>query len=196
MESSADHERLSFRSRSIPLDRIPIRSSRRRSFDTATSRWFRLLRCTSTTWQPGTSTLLKQQEVPGGFDSALYGSERVWVEAADGVKIPVSVVYRRDKFKRDSKNPALSLWIWVIWISSADRLQRLQIVAAGPWCGDRICTHSWWRRDGRFVARRWKDDGETQYVFGLHRGGRATGREGLWSQGSESRSRVEAPADC
>jgi oligopeptidase B len=53
----------------------------------------------------GASTLLKQQEVPGGFDPALYGSERVWVEAADDVKIPVSVVYRRDLFKRDSKNP-------------------------------------------------------------------------------------------
>jgi oligopeptidase B len=55
--------------------------------------------------ETGASTLLKQQEVPGGFDSALYASERVWVEAADEVKIPVSVVYRRDKFKRDSKNP-------------------------------------------------------------------------------------------
>ena len=53
----------------------------------------------------GTSTLLKQQEVPGGFDSARYGSERVWVEAADGVKVPVSLVYRRDRFKRDSTNP-------------------------------------------------------------------------------------------
>ncbi len=53
----------------------------------------------------GTSTLLKQQEVPGGFDSALYASERVWVDASDGVKVPVSVVYRRNSFKRDSKNP-------------------------------------------------------------------------------------------
>jgi oligopeptidase B len=53
----------------------------------------------------GTSTLLKQQEVPGGFDSSRYASERVWVEAADGVKVPVSVVYRRDSFKCDSNNP-------------------------------------------------------------------------------------------
>ena len=52
-----------------------------------------------------TSELLKQQEVPGGFDSSRYGSERVWVEAADGIKIPVSVVYLREYFKRDSKNP-------------------------------------------------------------------------------------------
>jgi oligopeptidase B len=48
----------------------------------------------------GTSLLLKQQEVPGGFDSARYASERVWVEAADGVKVPASVVYRRDSFQR------------------------------------------------------------------------------------------------
>jgi oligopeptidase B len=53
----------------------------------------------------GTSTLLKQQEVPGGFDSTRYASERIWAEAADGVKIPVSVVYRRDIFNHDSKNP-------------------------------------------------------------------------------------------
>jgi oligopeptidase B len=53
----------------------------------------------------GTSTLLKQQEVPGGFDSSRYGSERVWVESRDGARVPVSVVYRRDSFKRDSKNP-------------------------------------------------------------------------------------------
>ncbi|HEY6412177.1 MAG TPA: S9 family peptidase [Edaphobacter sp.] len=53
----------------------------------------------------GASKLLKQQEVPGGFDSAKYASERVWATAADGVKVPVSVVYRRDSFKRDGTNP-------------------------------------------------------------------------------------------
>ena len=45
----------------------------------------------------GTSTLLKQQEVPGNFNSGHYASERLWVEATDGVMIPVSLVYRRDK---------------------------------------------------------------------------------------------------
>jgi len=53
----------------------------------------------------GTSKLLKQQEVPGGFDPARYTSERLWVTARDGVKVPVSVVYRRDRFKRDGSNP-------------------------------------------------------------------------------------------
>jgi oligopeptidase B len=53
----------------------------------------------------GTSTLLKQQEVPGGFDSTRYASERVWIIANDGVKVPVSLVYRRDVFKRDATSP-------------------------------------------------------------------------------------------
>lgn len=53
----------------------------------------------------GTSTLLKQQEVPGGFDSTRYASERVWIEAKDGIKVPVSLVYRRDAFQRDGTSP-------------------------------------------------------------------------------------------
>ncbi len=53
----------------------------------------------------GTSKLLKQQEIPGGFDSSRYASERVWATAADGVKVPISVVYRRDSFRRDGTNP-------------------------------------------------------------------------------------------
>jgi len=53
----------------------------------------------------GESKLLKRQEVPGGFEPARYGSERVWVTAEDGVKLPVSLVYRRDAFRRDGTNP-------------------------------------------------------------------------------------------
>jgi oligopeptidase B len=52
----------------------------------------------------GKSTLLKQQEIPGGFDRALYASERVHATAPDGVKVPVSLVYRKDK-RRPGENP-------------------------------------------------------------------------------------------
>ena len=45
----------------------------------------------------GASTLLKQLEVPGGFDRTLYASERVRATAPDGVQVPVSLVYRKDK---------------------------------------------------------------------------------------------------
>jgi oligopeptidase B len=44
----------------------------------------------------GSSTLLKEQEVPGGFDRTLYASERVFARAADGVEVPISLVYRKD----------------------------------------------------------------------------------------------------
>src|ERR1035437_684936 len=50
------------------------------------------------------STLLKQVEIPGGFDRTLYASERVQATAADGVKVPVSLVYRKD-MRQAGKNP-------------------------------------------------------------------------------------------
>ena len=52
----------------------------------------------------GETILLKQQEVPGGFDRDLYRSERIFAKAEDGTLIPVSVVYRQDA-KTDGKNP-------------------------------------------------------------------------------------------
>ena len=42
------------------------------------------------------SALLKQNEVPGGFDRNHYVSERVFATAADGTRIPISLFYRKD----------------------------------------------------------------------------------------------------
>ncbi|MEZ2696624.1 S9 family peptidase, partial [Hafnia alvei] len=53
----------------------------------------------------GERTLLKQQEVKN-FDAGAYRSERLWVVAHDGVKVPVSIVYRQDLF-RAGHNPVL-----------------------------------------------------------------------------------------
>jgi oligopeptidase B len=50
------------------------------------------------------SKLLKQQEVPGGYDKSRYAVERPFLSAKDGAGIPVTVVYRKDKFKR-GENP-------------------------------------------------------------------------------------------
>ncbi|MCU1274196.1 MAG: Oligopeptidase [Bryobacterales bacterium] len=54
--------------------------------------------------QTGKSTLMKQQEVLGGYDPAQYVSERQWATARDGVKVPLSIVYKKG-FKRDGKAP-------------------------------------------------------------------------------------------
>jgi oligopeptidase B len=54
----------------------------------------------------GKSTLLKQTEVPGGFDRTNYKSERVFATASDGTKIPMSMVYRKG-VKLDGSAPML-----------------------------------------------------------------------------------------
>ncbi len=51
------------------------------------------------------STLLKQQEVPGGFDAERYSAERLWFKAEDGTEVPVSLVYREDRFQKDGTAP-------------------------------------------------------------------------------------------
>ena len=53
----------------------------------------------------GASTLLKQVEIPGGFDRTLYASERVHATAPDGVEVPVSLVYRKGQRAKPGKNP-------------------------------------------------------------------------------------------
>ncbi|PCH70459.1 MAG: oligopeptidase B [Bacteroidales bacterium] len=52
-------------------------------------------------------TVLKQQEVVGDFEKSNYEAKRIWAIAADGTKVPVSLVYRKDKFKKGT-NP---LWL-------------------------------------------------------------------------------------
>ncbi len=51
-------------------------------------------------------TLLKQQEVLGGFDKNNYASERIYVKSRDGVQVPVSMVYRKGT-KKDGSAPLL-----------------------------------------------------------------------------------------
>jgi len=46
--------------------------------------------------QEKSSTLLKRQEIIGGYDESQYVSSRIWVSAKDGAKIPVSIVKRKD----------------------------------------------------------------------------------------------------
>ena len=50
--------------------------------------------------------LKKQQEVLGGFDSDDYTAKRLYATAHDGVKIPISLVYKKDT-KIDGNSPCL-----------------------------------------------------------------------------------------
>ncbi|MEZ5260599.1 MAG: S9 family peptidase [Acidimicrobiales bacterium] len=51
-------------------------------------------------------TLLKRQPVLGDFDPERYVTERLWATAADGMRVPMSIVYRKG-FERDGRAPAL-----------------------------------------------------------------------------------------
>jgi oligopeptidase B len=55
----------------------------------------------------GEKKILKQQKVGDKFNPTLYETKRIWSTSSDGVKVPVSIVYRKDKFKRDGNNPLL-----------------------------------------------------------------------------------------
>jgi oligopeptidase B len=80
-----------------------------RVFDTPTFRYaYQSLVTPSSVYEydvaTGASTLLKQLEIPGGFDRTLYASERVHATAQDGAQVPVSLVYRKDK-RQPGRNP-------------------------------------------------------------------------------------------
>ena len=51
-------------------------------------------------------TLLKQQEVVGGYDQTAYDTERIMVTVRDGVEVPLSIVYKKG-FKKDGSKPLL-----------------------------------------------------------------------------------------
>ena len=51
-------------------------------------------------------TLLKRQEVLGGYDPSNYEGKRIWSVSRDGVKVPVSLVYRKG-LAMDGRAPLL-----------------------------------------------------------------------------------------
>lgn len=55
--------------------------------------------------QSKSKNLLKQREVVGGYDASLYKAERLYATARDGVKVPISLVYK--KSLRKEHNPLL-----------------------------------------------------------------------------------------
>lgn len=50
--------------------------------------------------------LIKQQEIPSGYDKSKYETTRVWATARDGVKVPVSIVMKKGT-KLDGSAPML-----------------------------------------------------------------------------------------
>jgi oligopeptidase B len=102
----------------------------------------------------GKSTLLKQQEVPGGYDPSQYVSERRWVTARDGVKVPLSIVYRKG-FKRDGRGPLFlyAYGSYGIGMSASFSSSRLVLLDRGL---AYVIAHI---RGGNDLGEQWRDDG-------------------------------------
>jgi oligopeptidase B len=100
-------------------------------------------------------TLMKQQEVLGGFNPSDYESRRLYAVARDGVKVPVSVVYRKG-LALNGKNPCLVYAYGSYGISSnpAFSSDRLSLLNRGFVFA---IAHI---RGGQEMGRQWYEDGK------------------------------------
>jgi oligopeptidase B len=102
----------------------------------------------------GARTVLKRQEVVGGFDPNLYETRRLWALARDGEKVPLSAVYKKG-VKFDGSAPLLLYAYGSYGLSTEARfsLSRLSLVDRGVIY---VQAHI---RGGREMGERWHDDG-------------------------------------
>ena len=103
----------------------------------------------------------------GTFDPANYVSERMMVEARDGVKVPVSIVYRKG-LERNGQNPFL-LYAYGSYGYSMDAsfsVARLSMLDRGFVYA---IAHSRWKRDGATLVRGRQAVQQNEHVQRLHR---------------------------
>jgi oligopeptidase B len=99
--------------------------------------------------------LLKRQEVLGGYDPEQYQAERVWVTARDGVKVPLSLVYKKG-MKKDGSAPCLlyGYGSYGLSMSAAFSPARLPLLDRG------VVFAMAHIRGGKEMGEKWHDDGK------------------------------------
>jgi oligopeptidase B len=98
-------------------------------------------------------TLRKRQEVPN-YDPSLYATERQWAVARDGVKVPLSIAYRKG-IKRDGSAP-LYLYGYGSYgagMQASFNSNRISLLDRGMIC---VIAHI---RGGNEMGEAWHDDG-------------------------------------
>ena len=105
--------------------------------------------------ETGERTLMKREQVRGGFDPDNYTVERLWAPARDGVEVPISVVYRTGVAK-DGANPAL-LYAYGSYGSSSEARFRPEVVSLLDRGFVFAVAHI---RGGQELGRWWYEDGK------------------------------------
>ncbi len=104
----------------------------------------------------GQKKLLKQQKVGGGFNASLYETKRIWITATDSTKVPVSLVYRKDKFKKDGTNP-LYLYAYGSYGANSDPYFSSSIISLLDRGAVYAIAHI---RGGQELGREWYEGGK------------------------------------
>lgn len=102
-----------------------------------------------------TRTLLKEDEILGGFDKDNYESKRLWATACDGTQVPLSLVYRRG-FSRDGNAPLL-LYAYGSYGISSNPSFRSNIISLLDRGFVYAIAHI---RGGSEMGRQWYEDGK------------------------------------
>jgi oligopeptidase B len=100
------------------------------------------------------STVVRVQPILGGYDPSAYTSARMWADADDGTRVPISVVHRRD-VPLDGSAPALLVGYGAYEHSSdpAFRASRVSLLDRGFVCA---IAHV---RGGGELGRGWYEEG-------------------------------------
>ena len=96
----------------------------------------------------GASMLLKEHEVPGGFDASLYASERLWFEAGMGRRFRCRWCIGGIRFKKDGSSPlyVYGYGSYGYALPLGFGASRLAMLDRGA--GDGVCAYSRRRRAG------------------------------------------------
>ncbi len=102
----------------------------------------------------GKRTLLKQQEIPSGYDKSGYETKRVWATARDGVKVPISLIMKKGT-KLDGRSPMLlyAYGSYGISMTPSFSTNRLSLVDRGMIYA---IAHI---RGGSELGEKWRQDG-------------------------------------
>ena len=103
-----------------------------------------------------TKEVLKETEVLGGdFDKKNYMSELIWADARDGKKVPVSLVYRKDLYKK-GENPLLLYGYGSYGSTNSARFSSVRLSLL-----DRGFVYAIAHiRGSQYLGRSWYDDGK------------------------------------